>query len=213
MIELMNFVFNELEVNSYILYDETEECMIVDPACNSAGERKQLHEFILGNSLKPVCIINTHGHFDHIIGNSWAKETFKCPLYIHKGDLHLLLHAEEQAGIFGFYIDRQSAPDGFLDHDQVLKFGLSGVRILHVPGHSPGSICLYANAGEFLICGDVLFKGSIGRTDLFEGDFDLLMEGINKKIMTLPQDTVVWPGHGPETTIRHEYDTNPFIRR
>jgi hydroxyacylglutathione hydrolase len=212
MIIIKNFVFNELAVNSFVLYDETRECIVVDPGCNSDKQRGELLAFITGYKLKPVYIVNTHGHFDHIFGNSWSQSVFACPLLIHKEDLPLIEHADKFAGIFGFAVEKPPMPDRYLKDGEFLHFGESSLKILHVPGHSPGSICLYDESDSLLICGDVLFNGSIGRTDLLGGDYSLLIRGIQEKLMTLPGDTVVWPGHGPKTTIRHEYDTNPFLK-
>jgi len=212
MITIKNFVFNELEVNGFVLYDETRECIIVDPGCNTEEQCNILKNFITGQLLKPVFLVNTHGHFDHIFGNDWVKSTYQCPLLIHEDDMPLLKHVDKYAGIFGFRVDRSPMPDGFLNQGEALCFGNSKMEILHVPGHSPGSIALYSNSDKFLICGDVLFKGSIGRTDLLGGNYSLLIRGIREKLMTLPKDTAVWPGHGPNTTIGHEYDTNPFLK-
>lgn len=212
MITVKRFVFNELEVNGFLLYDETRECIIVDPGCNTETERRALTDFISGEQLKPVFIVNTHGHFDHIFGNAWMKDTYGCPLLVHKNDMPLLEHADKYAGIFGFGINNSPLPDRFLIPGEALCFGSSKMDVLHVPGHSPGSIVMYAASDNFLICGDVLFQGSIGRTDLPGGDHNLLIRGIRDKLMTLPRDTVVWPGHGPKTTIGQEYDTNPFLK-
>src|SRR4030042_5041526 len=160
MITVKSFVFNELETNSFVLYDETLKCIIVDPGCNTKDQCSQLQKFIANNSLKPLYIVNTHGHFDHIFGNSWAKTTFECALYIHRDELPFVEHADKYAGIFGFTIKRQPSPDGFLVPGELIHFGNTSMEILHVPGHSAGSICLYSQADSILICGDVMFKGS-----------------------------------------------------
>lgn len=212
MITIRHFVFNELEVNAFVLFDETLECILVDPGCNTPKQRSILEDFIVGQLLKPVYIVNTHGHFDHIFGNAWAKDLFQCPLLIHKDDLPILEQADKYAGIFGFSIDGSPFPDRYLNSGETLYFGRSVLKIIHVPGHSPGSIALYSEPDKLLICGDVLFNGGIGRTDLPGGDYNLLIRGIREKLMILPGETYVWPGHGPGTTIGHEYDTNPFLR-
>lgn len=212
MIAIRNFIFNELEVNSFVLYDETKECIIVDPACNSEMQRRELFSFVDGNQLKTRFIINTHGHFDHVFGNSWVKSTFQCPLLIHRNDLPLLEQADKYGGIFGFNVSLSPMPDQFLNHGDIIRFGSSELEIIHVPGHSPGSVVLYARDDKFVIGGDVLFKGSIGRTDLPGGDYNLLIRGIREKLMILPEGTVVWTGHGPKTTIGREHDTNPFLK-
>jgi hydroxyacylglutathione hydrolase len=212
MIKIKRYVFNELEVNTLVLYDETRQCIIIDPGCRKEKEQQKLKQFIQDNSLKPVYIVNTHGHFDHIAGNAWAKFEFECPLLINKEDLSLLDQANQIAGIFGIAIEKSPLPDKFLEERELVCFGNSELTVLHVPGHSPGSICLYSAHDGLLICGDVLFNGSIGRTDLMEGGFNLLITGIHEKLMVLPRETIVWPGHGINTTIGAEYDTNPFLK-
>jgi glyoxylase-like metal-dependent hydrolase (beta-lactamase superfamily II) len=212
MAQVKKFVFNELGVNTFVVYDETSECLIVDPGCNSDSQRDALSHFISANALKPVAIVNTHGHFDHLFGNPWVRAEYACPLFLHKEDLPLLEHADKYAGIFGFSINAQPIPEKFLEQGDTVHFGKTDLQVIHVPGHSPGSICLYSDSGRFLICGDVLFRGSIGRTDLFGGDYDLLVSGIKSKILDLPPETIVYCGHGPETTIGEEHDTNPFLK-
>jgi hydroxyacylglutathione hydrolase len=211
MITIKRFVFNELEVNGFVLSDETRECIIVDPGCNTDRQCGELTTYISGAQLKPVFIVNTHGHFDHIFGNARIMEIYQCPTLIHKDDVPLLEHADKYAGVFGFNMVSPPLPDRFLSQGIPLIFGNSSLDIIHVPGHSPGSVVLYSKSDRFLICGDVLFQGSIGRTDLPGGDYELLIRGIRDKLMTLPGDTEVWPGHGPKTTIGREYDTNPFL--
>ncbi|MBN1143108.1 MAG: MBL fold metallo-hydrolase [Bacteroidales bacterium] len=211
MISIKTFVFNEIAANCLVLYDETRECAVVDPGCNCEPEREKLKKFIESNSLKPAFILNTHGHFDHVFGNAWFKDLFQCQVIMHSDDLELIQHADKYAGLFGFEIDMPPVPDRLVAHGDRVHFGSSQLEIIHVPGHSPGSVCLYSREDRFVISGDVLFSGSIGRSDLPGGNHFLLVEGIREKLMTLPRDTVVWPGHGPHTTIGHEYDTNPFL--
>ena len=211
MITTKNFVFNELGENAFVMHDETGDCLIVDPGCNTPAQQQKLERYLKEQNLRPVYIVLTHGHFDHLSGLAWAKATFSCPVLMHRDDLFLLNEAVQHAGLFGYAIKPPPAPDRFLEDGEVLAFGHSEVTILHIPGHSPGSICLYSAKDGLLICGDVLFSGSIGRTDLFGGDYQLLITGIREKLMVLPRETVVWPGHGPDTTIGTEYDTNPFL--
>lgn len=211
MIKLKQFVFNELGVNTYVLYDDSKKCIIVDPGCNTIHHQNKLSTFIEEKQLIPVYIINTHGHFDHVFGNAWAKSTYQCPILMHRDDLHMIEHIDKFAGIFGFEVESSPVPDGFLYDGQRLEFGESSLLVIHVPGHSPGSICLYSEPDHMLISGDVLFNGGIGRTDLPAGNYRLLMTGIHRKLMVLPPETTVWPGHGPRTTIKHEHDTNPFL--
>ncbi|MBN2480517.1 MAG: MBL fold metallo-hydrolase [Bacteroidales bacterium] len=212
MIGIKIFVCNDMGVNALVLHDDTRQCIIVDPGCWDNGKCNELKSFIAGESLSPVCIINTHGHFDHIAGNAFFKREFGCPVWIHRDELFLLEKAGEIAGMFGFQIETPPHPDRFLQENEKIEFGDSVLLTILVPGHSPGSICLYSESDKLLICGDVLFNGGIGRTDLFGGNYGMLISGIRDKLLVLPRDTVVYPGHGPATTIGHEYDTNPFLK-
>jgi hydroxyacylglutathione hydrolase len=211
MITLKHFTFNELEVNSFVLYDESGNCLIIDPGCKIPAQQTSLKDFITAGRLKPQSIVLTHAHFDHVAGAAWAKKEFACPMLMHRDDLFLLQDAMQHALLFGIRMEAPPLPDHYLSEGDHLTLGGTDISIIHVPGHSPGSICLYAAADNLLICGDVLFSGSIGRTDLFGGNHELLIRGIKEKLMTLPRETTVWPGHGPNTTIGNEYDTNPFL--
>lgn len=211
MIQLKHFVFNELGVNSFVLHDHTRECIIIDPGCNTPSQQQEMAGYVAANNLTPRAIVLTHGHFDHILGNKSMISLFKCDLVMHRDDLHQVQLIKQFAGIFGFDAEESPAPDRFVAENDVILFGESVLKVLHVPGHSPGSICLYSENDKLLICGDVLFAGSIGRTDLPGGNHDLLLTGIRQKLMVLPGDTVVWPGHGPKTSIGYEHDTNPFL--
>ena len=211
MITLKHFIFNELEVNAFVLSDESGACLIVDPGCKNPVQQQNLKKYISENNLRPECIVLTHGHFDHVAGVAWTATEFSCPVLMHQDDLFLLRDSVQHASLFGIKVDPPPMPDRTLNSGDHIKLGSTDISVLHVPGHSPGSICLYMASDNLLICGDVLFQGSIGRTDLFGGDYDLLIRGIKEKLLTLPRDTEVWPGHGPSTTIGAEYDTNPFL--
>lgn len=211
MISIKVFVFNELGVNSYILYDETGECLIVDPGCTSEVMCGDITTYISKKKLTPVYIINTHGHFDHVAGNAYMKKEYGCPLILHNADLFLLKSSPGQASLFGLKVEPSPVPEIFTEDGEIINFGNSKVKILHVPGHSPGSICLHSADDKMLISGDVLFNGSVGRTDLFGGNHDQLIAGIASKLMILPGDTAVYPGHGTATTIGREHDANPFL--
>jgi glyoxylase-like metal-dependent hydrolase (beta-lactamase superfamily II) len=212
MITVKTFVFNEFSVNSFVLYDETKECIIVDPGCNNDLQQSELSEFISGQMLKPVLLVNTHGHIDHIAGDQFVTLSYKIPLALHPKDCFLLEGALQYAEFFGFDADQPPPPDKFLKEGDEIRFGHSVIKVLHIPGHSPGSIVLYSQNDGLLITGDVLFNGSIGRTDLPGGDYDTLIRGITEKLMVMPPETRVYPGHGPITTIGLEHDTNPFLR-
>ncbi|UCH14936.1 MAG: MBL fold metallo-hydrolase [Bacteroidales bacterium] len=211
MISLEKFVFNDFQVNTFILSDETKECLIVDPGCFSRDEKKELLDYINNNRLKPVKIVNTHCHVDHILGNAFVFNSFNIPSAAHKDEQYLLDGVVEHGQVFGFTVEPPPGIDEFLEDNGLVKFGKSQLNVLHVPGHSKGSIALYSPDQKFIIAGDVLFYGSIGRTDLPGGDYDVLINSIKTKILTLPEDVIVFAGHGPSTTVKAETDTNPFL--
>jgi hydroxyacylglutathione hydrolase len=211
MITIKAFVFNEFQVNTFVLSDESKECVIIDPGCNDAIQQSKLIGYITAEALHPVMLINTHGHIDHIAGDRFVKSTYNIPLMLHESDLPLLGGARQFADLFTFYTDQPPKPDKLLKDGDVLRFGNSVLSVLHIPGHSPGSIVLYSKEDNLVIAGDVLFNGSIGRSDFPGGDYNTLINGIKDKLMTLPRETVVYPGHGTSTTIGLEYDTNPFL--
>lgn len=210
--KLKIFVFNTFMVNCYMLYDETREAVIVDAACYEENEQKQISGFISANNLKLVRNINTHCHIDHILGNGFIEDNYGLKPEYHRDAQHFLLTAREIGLSFGYRLDRIPDPAGFLNENDIVRFGNSELKVLSTPGHAAGSICLYSAKDGFVITGDVLFRETIGRTDLPSGDFDQLMNSIRTKLFTLPPETVVWPGHGPETTISYEMVNNPFIR-
>ncbi len=212
MIHIEIMEFNPFRENTYIVYDETKEAVIIDPGCNSSEEKKHLTTFIENNNLKPVKLLNTHGHIDHILGNSFVKEKYNLPLEAHIGDEFLIVDARNYGSAMGISMpDDAPLIDKYLTEEDTIKFGNSVLNILHVPGHSPGSLVFYNEEAKILICGDVLFNDSIGRTDLPGGDYDLLAKGIKEKIFTLDKNIVVYPGHGPSTSIDKEKKYNPFL--
>ena len=212
MITIEKFTFNSFQVNTYLLYDETKECILVDVACQDQNEREELHAFIKSNNLIIKAIINTHNHVDHILGNGFAKSTFEAPLLAHKNGEQFIRTAPASAQMFGFAFSETVYPDRYVDEGDKIEFGNSSLEVLHTPGHADGSICLHNPKQKIIIVGDVLFRDSIGRTDLPTGDYDLLNENIKKKLFTLPDETVVYPGHGPATTIGEEVMNNPFVK-
>ncbi|MDR3286669.1 MAG: MBL fold metallo-hydrolase [Prevotellaceae bacterium] len=210
MIKILEFQFNPIEVNTYIVYDETAECVIIDAGCCNESENKTLQKAITVNNLKPIKLISTHGHFDHIMGNSFVCETYKISTYINKNDLGDVERASSYGSYFDVNVVQPPAPQNFVNDGDEIKFGNSTLKIIFTPGHTRGGICLYSEPDKLLFSGDTLFAGSIGRTDLPGGDYDVLMNSI-KKLMLLPDDTNVFCGHGPKTTIGCEKSTNPFI--
>ncbi len=193
----------------YMMRDKS--CLIIDPGCTDKGMCTDVLSFISKVKLIPEFIINTHGHFDHVAGNVFMKEAYGCPLLLHNSDLFLLKSAPAQASLFGLLVEPSPVPDRFIADGDTVTFGHSMMKAIHVPGHSPGSICLYSENDKILISGDVLFNGSVGRSDLFGGNHDQLISGISTRLMVLPKETAVYPGHGTATTIGQEYDANPFL--
>ncbi len=195
-----------LETNCYLVYSEdTLECIIVDPG----AEPDKIVQEVNANSLKPIAIINTHGHVDHVGANKPVKQEFDIPLYIHQADLKLLKSALQSG--FGLMIGAKKSPppDKFLKEGDTLKLGKSHLRVIHTPGHSPGSISLLGDG--FILSGDALFQSGVGRTDLPGGSWEELQESIKRKILTLPPNTVVFPGHGPPTKVSIEKNSNPYL--
>jgi hydroxyacylglutathione hydrolase len=211
MITVKQFAFNNFGVNTYILFDETNEAIIVDPACDDPEEYETLYLFISENQLKPQKIANTHAHIDHIVGVNKVMHQYQIPFLMHEGEKLNLSSSKEMGMFFGFQMDEIPTPSKYIDESDKLEFGKSVLEILHVPGHSPGSLVYYSPNDNFIIAGDVLFSGSIGRSDLPGGDHNTLIEGIQNKLMVLPGNTKVYCGHGPSTTIKTEHDTNPFL--
>lgn len=212
MISIKKFVFNGFMVNCYILSDESDEAIAVDPACSGSGEENRLAGFLEANSLRLVRNINTHCHIDHILGNGFIEERYGIRPEYHPGGIPFFHTAGEIAASFGMTLSHIPEPGPFLADGEAVTWGRSELRVLYTPGHADGSCCLCSREQGFVLSGDVLFRDSIGRTDLPSGDFDLLMKSIREKLFALPDDTVVYPGHGPETTIGYEKMNNPFIR-
>ena len=212
MVKKVNrFVFNSFGVNTYILADNTGKCLVVDPACQYAGEESELLDFITENHLEPIGMVNTHFHIDHIVGNSLVCKTYNLRPQCHKSSKMLWETAAEFGAVFGIKIENLIIPRDFLGEGDLISFGNSSVEVRYTPGHADGSICLVNHAERYVIAGDVLFRDSIGRTDLPTGNFDVLYESITTKLFTLPDDFIVYPGHGPETSIGYEKINNPFL--
>lgn len=210
--ELAVFTFNGFMENTYVLFDETKECVIIDPGCSSAEEEKQLVEFIDAKGLKPVKLVNTHCHIDHVLGNKFVADKYGLELTSHKGEAIVLAMQPQVSMMYGVSYIPSPEITNFLDDGDELTFGNTRLEVLFTPGHSPASISFYSENDRVLIGGDVLFKGSIGRADLPGGDFDTLVNSIKEKFYTLPDDVVVFCGHGPSTTIGEEKEANPFVK-
>ncbi len=211
MLKIKKFVVNPLGENSFVLYDETGECIFTDPGFYYGEEHDEIKDFIAGNGLTPVKIVNTHCHFDHIMGVEFLRNEYKIRFEAHRDDAFWVEKVVDQGRMFGFEIKPVNPIDSFLSETETVKFGATELQVIHVPGHSPGHVCLYNREAGVLVAGDVLFYGSIGRTDLPGGDYQTLISNIKTKLFALPDETVVYCGHGPETTLGFEKRTNPFL--
>lgn len=211
MITIKTFVFNPFQENTYILSDESGSCIIIDAGCYQANEYDLLHQYIKTNNLIPEKLINTHGHIDHILGVKQLSDKYKIPFYIHAKEQLILDQANMHAALYGFSFHGLPEKIDNFDESGSISFGNSTLKVLYVPGHSKGSVALYSPNDNFVITGDVLFKGSIGRSDLPGGDYDELMNSITTQLLVLDQQTLVFPGHGPYSSIGIEIKTNPFL--
>ena len=212
MLILESFVFNPFAENTYIIYDETKQCVIIDPGCSSPSEEDRLFGFIDSHQLKPLMVINTHGHVDHVVGNNAVKRRYNIPVAAHPDTHHDFTQAKRQAVWLGFQpVGDIDLPDVDLQDDQEIKVGEDVLEVICTPGHAKGSISLYVPVEGWVFTGDALFYRSVGRTDLPGGDFDELRESIRTRLFTLPDDTEVYCGHGETTTIGEEKDFNPYV--
>jgi glyoxylase-like metal-dependent hydrolase (beta-lactamase superfamily II) len=205
------FVFNPYQVNTYVISDETKECIIVDGACSGQDEFNKLNDYIKSEGLKPVLLVNTHAHIDHIIGNYTICNAYNIPLAAHEWCTGFLTHAKIYAQTFGIEMEAVKQTDKYLTEETPVIFGNTTLKVLDTPGHADCSVCFYNEKDRYVITGDVLFKQSIGRTDLKTGNYDKLQASIWNKLFTLPDETEVFPGHGPKTSIGFEKINNPFV--
>ena len=212
MLSIRGFEFNPIQENTYVLYNEQGQCAIIDPGCYYENERKQLKAFIDDNKLTPVYLVNTHCHLDHVFGNKFVSETWDLPLHLHETEKMVLSFAPKSAEMYGLPFENYNGQMVYLNEGDTIKIGDDELKVLLTPGHSPASLTFYCEKDGFLISGDVLFSGSIGRTDLPGGSFDELEESIKTKLYTLPDATKVYPGHGRGTSIGFEKKNNPFVR-
>ncbi len=210
MIEIQVFEFNALQENTYLLYDETKECIVIDPGCYDKSEQIELTSFIEENNLKIVKLLNTHCHVDHVLGNKFVKDTYSVKLYTSKEEEAALRSVKVYAPVYGFMNYAEAEVDEIIKEGDIVKFGNSELEILFVPGHSVGHLAFVNKKEKICIGGDVLFNGSVGRWDLPGGNQQTLLNSIHTKLFALEDDMVVYPGHGPETTIGREKRTNPF---
>jgi len=212
MLKLKQFAFNDFMVNCFILYHETGDCAIVDASCSNESENQVLSSFIKENQLTPKHLINTHCHVDHLLGNKFIYDEYGLTTACHTLDVFLIDEAVQHAAMFGLKAKKPPAPGQLIEEGDELEIGNSKLEVLHVPGHSPGSVALYNADTGICITGDALFNGSIGRTDLPGGDYNTLIDSIRRKLLVLPDDVRIFPGHGPESTIGNEKRSNPFLQ-
>ncbi|MBM4159124.1 MAG: MBL fold metallo-hydrolase [Ignavibacteria bacterium] len=212
--KIKKFVFNPFQLNSYIYIDEaSKEVILIDPGVYLAEEENILSEFCKKNGLNVKYIINTHGHIDHILGNRFCREHFDVPLYIHKEDLFLVENAFEQGQYFGIDVADLPDYDSYINEGDIFTVGDEQLKVIHTPGHSPGSICLADYKNKIIFCGDLIFKNSVGRTDLPKASFKALMNSVTVKLFEqFSGDFILYPGHMESTTITDEKKYNPFLR-
>ena len=212
MLTLKSFAFNPLAENTDVLNDQMDACVIIDPGCYFDNERAVLQEYIEQQSLSPKILLNTHCHLDHVFGNKFVYETWDLPLYLHEKELPVLDSAPAMGKSWGMPFENYNGDLHFLVPGETILLGDDRLTILFLPGHSPGSVGFYCASQGFIIGGDVLFHESIGTSDLPGGDHATLLRSIREQLLTLPDDTIVYPGHGEPTTIGHEKAHNPFLR-
>lgn len=206
------FVFSPFQVNTYVVYDETNEAIVIDAGAYYENEKSALKDFIDSNNLKLVRVLNTHLHIDHQFGNKFLFDTYGIAPEAHKNDEFWLKIVKKGATRYGLSIEEDAQEIGsYIDENQEIKFGNTVLKIFHIPGHSPGHLVFYNEADNVLFAGDVLFAGSVGRSDLEGGDHATLIKGIIEKLLILPDETVVYSGHGPQTSIGEERVSNPYL--
>jgi glyoxylase-like metal-dependent hydrolase (beta-lactamase superfamily II) len=211
MLTIKFFTFSPVQENTYVLYNEDKKALIIDPGCYDNAEKETLSKFISDNGLVVEKLLNTHCHLDHIFGNKWVHETYRMELFLHPEEEKVLAFGPQSGIMWGLPFDNYVGPLNFLNAGDEVVLGTDVLKVILAPGHSPGSICFYSEEQKFVIGGDVLFRESIGRTDLPLGDHQTLLNSIRNQLFVLPDDVEVYPGHGPLTTIGYEKKHNPFL--
>ncbi|MBC7510361.1 MAG: MBL fold metallo-hydrolase [Ferruginibacter sp.] len=211
MLQVKSFVFSPIQENTYVVFNEFNQCIVIDPGCYFDGEKETLKNFIQQKSLTPLMLLNTHCHLDHVFGNKFVAENYQLTLQLHQKEKLVLSYAPTAGLMYNMPFDNYTGEFIELKEGDKILLGEDELEIVETPGHSPGSICFYCSKQGFLIGGDVLFKGSIGRTDLPMGDYETLIKSIKQKLFLLPDNVIVYSGHGEETTIGKEKIFNPFV--
>lgn len=212
MLKVHTLTYNPWQENTYIIAAENGDCIIVDPGCLSVEEQDHLENYLEEKQLAPNRLFNTHLHLDHVFGNHFICERFNLGAEAHKADEFWIEQTVSYAAQMGMQVEQNPpALKSYFEDEQEIEFGGSVIKVLHVPGHSPGGVVFYCQKEGFAIAGDVLFRESVGRADLPGGNFDALIDGIKTKLLTLPDEVVVYSGHGPSTTIGHEKVHNAFF--
>lgn len=212
MFHIKSFVFSPIQENTYLVYNENNNCLIIDPGCYFPEEKDQLSSYLASQNLNPVKLLNTHCHLDHIFGNKFIAETYGLTLHLHEKEQIPLQMAPASGLLFNLPFDNYNGNFQFLKEGDKITLDEDELEVILAPGHSPGSICFYCAKQHFIIAGDVLFYRSIGRTDLPGGDHPTLIRSIREKLFVLPGETIVYNGHGPKTTIGEEMKFNPFLQ-
>ena len=204
MLTVQSFVFSPLQENTYLLYNEEKLGCVIDPGCYLKNEQVKLQNAIERLGIQPNFLLNTHCHLDHVFGNEWVYETYGTPLHLHEREEPVLQLAPEFGRLWNMPFENYKGPLVFLKENDVVRIGHDELRVLFTPGHAPGHICFYCEAQHFVISGDTLFRGNIGRTDLPMGNYETLIHSIRTRLLVLPDDTIVYPGHGGATTVGAE---------
>lgn len=211
--EVYSFVFSPIGVNTYVLVDKSDKCAVIDCGCYYKEEFEKLETFISEHKLDPVLLLNTHCHLDHLFGAKKFSEKYGISYRCHKDEMYNVQHAEKDAGNFNLTIEKPPMPEMFLVEGDVLSFGSTSLKVLFVPGHTAGSLAFYSEKDNIVFTGDSLFEGTIGRTDLYGGNYKLLISSIRSQLFSLPPETIICPGHGGESTIGAEMESNPYFNQ
>lgn len=210
--KIKSFTFNPFQENTYILYNDIKQAIIIDPGMYMPEEFDQFYQFIEMNRLEPIMLLNTHTHLDHLFGNASVLNRYKIPFGFHIAETPVFKSAKSAGALYGLTFEQSPEPTFYLKEGELVQFGTEQFEILLTPGHSPGSLCFYNETFKILISGDVLFQNSIGRADLPGGNYEDLINSIKSQLMPLPDDVTVYSGHGPATSIGAERRNNPFLK-